>query len=129
MVERVALVLGLAAHIDAELLEQRLIRRGDDDREERIATPELRQAREHTSRHLARCRGDRQRDERLIRVQTRVPASELRGLEPADGLDGLVCDDLKLHVDAGHALERIHEKRACSTETLRGFTGHDRPIG
>ena len=81
MVERVALVLGLAAYIDAELLEQRLIRRGDDDREERIAAPELRQAREHTSRHLARCRSDRKRDERLIGVQTRVPASELRGLE------------------------------------------------
>ena len=53
--ETAALELGLAAHVDAQLAQHRLVRRRDDHAKEGIAATQLLQARKDAGRRLARC--------------------------------------------------------------------------
>ena len=117
MEETTTLKLGLAAHVDAQFTQHRLVRRRDNHAKEGIATAQLLQARKDTSGRLARSRGDRQRHKRLVGVKARVFAAQEMRLELADGLDRLVADDLELKVDARDMLKRIHDQRTRSTQT------------
>ena len=59
MEETAALKLGLAAHVDTQFAQYRLVRRRDDHAKEGITATQLLQARKDAGRRLARCRGDR----------------------------------------------------------------------
>ena len=117
MEETAALKLGLAAHVDAQFTQHRLVRRRDNHAKEGITTAQLLQARKDTSGRLARSRGDRQRHERFGGVEARVFAAQEMSLELADGFDRLVADDLEFKVDARDMLEGIHDQRTRGAQT------------
>lgn len=94
--ESTTLEFRLAAHVDAQLAQHRLISRRDDNAKEGVAATELLQARKDTGGSLARSRGDRQRHKRLVGMEARVFATQEMRLELADGLDRLVADDFEL---------------------------------
>ena len=111
MEETAALKLGLAAHVDTQFAQYRLVRRRDNHAKEGIATAQLLQARKDAGRRLARGRGDRQRHKRLVGVEARVFAAQEMRLELADGLDRLIANDLELKVDARDMLKGVHNER------------------
>ena len=112
MKESTTLEFGLAAHVDAQLAQHRLIRRRDDHAKEGITAAQLLQARKDAGGRLARGRGDRKCHERLIGVEARILATKEMRLELADGLDRLIADNLELEVDTRDVLEGVHDKRA-----------------
>ena len=62
-------------------------------------------------------------------MQARITAAQEMSLQAADGLDGIVADDLDLKVDTGNSLERIHQKRAGATQAIGCLAGNHRAIG
>ena len=124
MEETAALKLGLAAHVDTQFAQYRLVRRRDNHAKEGIATAQLLQARKDASGRLTRGRGDRQRHKRLVGVEARVFAAQEMRLELADGLDRFIANDLELKVDARDMLKCIHDERARSAQARGSLAGH-----
>ena len=98
-----ALELGLAAHVDTQLAQDRLVRRRDDHAKEGVTAAQLLQTRKDAGRRLACGRGDRECHKRLVGVQARVLAAQEMRLELADRFDRLIADETSFAGCAGRA--------------------------
>ena len=74
-------------------------------------------------------REDRESDEDLIGVQTRVPASEVIRFRVLNRLDHILGDKFDRVINSGEVFHRIKKEGSRRAEEFAGFGGDDRSVG
>ena len=95
MIQVLALVLGLAGEVDAQLAQGALVHAGEDDRGVGLAAPQLCQLLQGQLGQRVGDGADGQGLQDLVRVQARVCAAQIVDLQVLNGLDDGLADQVQ----------------------------------
>ena len=90
-----------------------------------IGVLQVRQVRQGPAAVLRGCRGHGQGDEHLVRVEARVAAAQVLGLEGLDRFDRLRGQQVRGPLDPGQVLERVQQHRGGAPQQRTRLAGHE----
>ena len=126
--QSVPLVNRFAGEVHAELLEDFLVDVAQQYGGVDLAALEKRKRVKGLAAVLVIGAQDREGDQYLVRMQTRVLAVKVGDLGLLNRFDKPSGNKLRAVVDAGQMLGGLEEDRGAGTQKIRGLGGQDRPV-
>ena len=129
MIQFLCLILRLAGDVYAELFQNRHIDLGKDDRGVHVAVLQFSDLLESALSVGIGQRADGERDQYLVRVESRIVVSEIVHFQFLYGFDDIGGYKMNVVIYPAERFQRVQKKRAGGAEKFCRLSGDDSAVG